>query len=441
MVVLTQTVDAVHATYYFAVHLWCQLFGFTPIAIRGFSALAVTVAVALIYHLGKLLDSARTGWFAAALLAVLPRLTWAASEGRSYALSIATAAAVLVFLVKALQSQQTFSQHKLAKPWRIYVLVAVTAIYVYIYLVLLVIAGIFIARAFSKTSEVFKAVLRSSAIAIVSALPVFVYSLIQQNQVGWLSKLELADLSGAVLKPLFISDRYWAWAWFTILLVGSVWAWATRKTAKLNHSLVQLAIWSFALPASVIILVSLTVKPIYEPRYLGFIAVPAALALAYLMAKIPGRLLVPVALALTIAGGLTTYQAQREPLAKASDSTMFAQAIKDHAHKGDSIIYADFTSNNPKTSRIAFIYESEFKNVADLGLHRPITNWNRIFPQRDPWTIQQQKALTKSRIWLAGDKADQFEAISQAKGFLLAHGFHQVEQPNLPFTFLALFEK
>mgnify|MGYP000846219403 CR=1 FL=1 len=78
--------------YYLALKVWRALVGESELALRGFSALAGVVLVALVYRLGRGLAGARAAAAAAALAAVNPFLIYYSQEARMYALLAAVSA-------------------------------------------------------------------------------------------------------------------------------------------------------------------------------------------------------------------------------------------------------------------------------------------------------------------------------------------------------------
>lgn len=79
--------------YYLALKAWRLLAGESEAALRGFSALAGVITVALIYRLGRLYFSPAAGLGAALLGALNPFLIYYAQEARMYALLAALSAA------------------------------------------------------------------------------------------------------------------------------------------------------------------------------------------------------------------------------------------------------------------------------------------------------------------------------------------------------------
>jgi mannosyltransferase len=72
--------------YYIALRFWRALFGSSEAALRALSAAANLGSVVLTYALGRDLFDRRTGWLAAALLAIAPFAVYYSQEARMYAL-------------------------------------------------------------------------------------------------------------------------------------------------------------------------------------------------------------------------------------------------------------------------------------------------------------------------------------------------------------------
>jgi len=85
-------VDAVHGVYYLFMHGWIRLAGESAFAMRLPSALAVGAAVTAVTLLAGRRGGVRAAVVAGVVACVLPRLTYAGEEARSYAFTAAAAA-------------------------------------------------------------------------------------------------------------------------------------------------------------------------------------------------------------------------------------------------------------------------------------------------------------------------------------------------------------
>jgi mannosyltransferase len=88
--------------YYALAWAWTQLTGTGEFGLRSLSALAGVATVPVAYLLGAELRERRTGFLAAALVAVNPMLLWYSQEARSYALLVLLTAAAALYFVRTL---------------------------------------------------------------------------------------------------------------------------------------------------------------------------------------------------------------------------------------------------------------------------------------------------------------------------------------------------
>ncbi len=90
--------------YYVLVWLWSRVFGTSEAGLRSFSALCGTLAIPVLYALGRRIASGRVGLIAALLAAVNPLLFWYGQEARAYALLVLLSALTLLLLLRALET-------------------------------------------------------------------------------------------------------------------------------------------------------------------------------------------------------------------------------------------------------------------------------------------------------------------------------------------------
>src|SRR4051812_33763086 len=80
-------IDAVHGTYYAFLHVWVRAFGSSELAVRTPSAIAVGLVVGGTVVLTARFADRSVALLAGAACAVLPRVTYMATDARSYAIS------------------------------------------------------------------------------------------------------------------------------------------------------------------------------------------------------------------------------------------------------------------------------------------------------------------------------------------------------------------
>src|SRR3954451_13137494 len=92
--------------YYGLAWIWTQLTGTGPWGLRSLSALAGVATIPVVFLVGCELRDRRTGFIAAALVAVNPMLIWYSQEARAYALLAFFCALSLLYCVRALRVEE-----------------------------------------------------------------------------------------------------------------------------------------------------------------------------------------------------------------------------------------------------------------------------------------------------------------------------------------------
>ncbi len=254
-------VDAVHGAYYVLVRVWQHLFGGSPVSLRLLSVLAIAVGAALMSLLAAELFGKRAAWWAGMTYAVLPPLTWAATEARSYALSAALVTATMLFF--------WLSVRKGGWWWVGYAVLAAASVAVFVYsalaLVGLAVVGIWLP---SRTRI---AAALASAAAALAVLPLLIVVPTQTGQVSWLADqtLGVTDIVGrAFWGP--VDPATWIGVGLSLAGIGYA-CWSLRDRA-LRAPLVGVLAW-LVVPSLVLVLLN-TQTPAYHPRYVTF-SVPA----------------------------------------------------------------------------------------------------------------------------------------------------------------------
>ena len=96
-------VDAVHGLYYLLMHGWFQIFPPTEFWSRAPSGLAVGAAAAGVVVLGSRFSSRTVAVSSGVVCGILPRATWAGTEARPYAMTMAAAVWLTVLSVHAIR--------------------------------------------------------------------------------------------------------------------------------------------------------------------------------------------------------------------------------------------------------------------------------------------------------------------------------------------------
>lgn len=383
-------VDAVHGVYYLFMHGWIRLAGESAFALRLPSALAVGAAVAAVTLLAGRRGGARAAVVAGVVATVLPRLTYAGEEARSYAFTAAAAAwltLLLVWLVDGGGRRLAPGARRLA--WLLYAVGTAAAAYLFLYSVTLLVAHaaiLLFARASRDT-------LRRWAVAAGAAL----LSVIPLAVVAYLERGQIAYLSGA---PEEASTWYFflwfgmpwvavaAWPLIGLALWPAWRAWRLRTSGAalplpagprtVSTRLVGAA-WLF-LPTGAMLLVNLAF-PMYTGRYSTF-AAPAAALLVAEGILVLGRMLgrdarrtVAITAGATIAFAALcapVYALQRGPYAKNdSDWAEVSAAMAANAGPGDAVVFDESAKPSQRPRLAMRTYPDGFRGLKDVTLHVP----------------------------------------------------------------------
>ena len=243
---LLHNIDAVHGLYYLAMHGWFAIFPATEFWSRLSSCLAVGIAAAGVVVVGKQFSTRTVAVCAGIVFAILPRITWAGIEARSYALTAAAAVWLTVLVIAA-------ARRNAAVLWPLYglALVVSTLLNVFVVLMVLVHAVVVPVVATKRPTVVWWAV--TSTVAVLAVVPFLAVCRTQIAQVRWISPLHLGTVVDIAQEQYFDHSVPFA------LLAGLVLAaplvlrrpWETR-----NRQLAVIALAWIGLPTAVLLLYS-----------------------------------------------------------------------------------------------------------------------------------------------------------------------------------------
>jgi mannosyltransferase len=212
-------VDLVHAAYYALLHVIFDLVGYSPISLRVPSAIAIGVAAALTVVLGRLLDRPRLGLIAGVVFCLLPRITWAGTEGRSYAITTALAVLLTIVLVHASRSTRR-------SLWVLYAALVVVSCVVFVYLALVVVAHAvtmawWFASSRSRAWPPAARWARWTALGTAIVVPFGIGVVRQSGQVHWLKPPGHNTFREVFENQWFFTSPWFAAAGWLLLVVGA----------------------------------------------------------------------------------------------------------------------------------------------------------------------------------------------------------------------------
>ena len=429
-------VDAVHGLYYLGMHGWIRLAGESAFALRLPSAVAIGLAVAAVTVLAGRRGGPTAAVVAGVVGCVLPRLSYAGEEARSFAFTAAAASWLTLLLVWLVDGGGGTAPVRVRRScWALYGVGVAVFSYLFIYSATIVLAHVVIllaGRASRRTLRIWSV---STGCALLSLAPLALLAFFERRQIGYLGRAP-HDAQTLLVAPWFSTPWVAVAGWACILLAagGGVVAWrrggrgmsgttspaaamrGTSGSPSLSTTLVGAA-WLFVPTGA--LLVANAVFPVYTARYSTFAAPAAALLVAdgllVLGRLVARRTRLPV-FAATSAGLIVfvavcapVYLLQRAPYAKSnSDWSEVSAALGRAALPGDAVVF-DQSVRPSRQPRLAMrTYPAGFAAVRDVTLSIP-------YYDNDGWADRAYSVTTAAgkgrfdgvtRVWLIEDDTD-----------------------------------
>ncbi|MCV7139991.1 glycosyltransferase family 39 protein [Mycolicibacterium fortuitum] len=367
-------IDAVHGLYYLGMHGWFAVFPATEFWSRFSSCLAIGGAAAGVVVLGRQFSGRTVSVCAGVLFAMLPRVTWAGIEARSYSWSTLAAVWLTVLLITAIRRD-----HRAL--WAAYGALLVVSTVLNIYVVLIVIPhAAALALLGNRRARVRWAVV--STIAVLIVVPFILWCRSQSFQVGWISPLGLHTVTEVVLEQYFDHSVAFALVAAAMLIAPLVVRRLRPTDSAIRRLVVIAAVWVVA-PTAVLLVYSAVAQPLYYPRYLCFTTPAMALLLAVCVVAVArSREWITAALAVFALAATPNYiTVQRGPYAKEGmDFSQVADVITAHSSPGDCIVFDNTTSWKPGPIRpITAARPAAYAHLVDPGRGKRAWQRNRLW--------------------------------------------------------------
>ena len=433
-------IDVVHGLFYLLMHGWFCLFPATEFWSRVPSCLAVGIAAAGVVVLARQFLPRNTAIYAGIVFAMLPRVTWAAVEARSYALQAAAAVWLTILLITAIR------RHR-GRLWVAYGFGLAVAILLNIYLALLVPVHAIVTPLLRRQ----RSVVISWATAVVAAVgaltPLIVFAQSQSFQVAWIHSLGWHTMLDVFLHQYF--DNSVPFAIVTALIFVA--ALTLRLTGRWESAgdtrrmLLICAAWIVA-PTAISLIYSAFSDPLYYPRYLFFTMPAMAIVMAICIVAVARRprWIALMLVALAVAAIPNYLLSQRQRYAKEGwDYSDVADLITAEAAPGDCLLVDNTVGWLPGPVRALLAARpAAFAPLVDIGRGEPApkreTLWDghiavwlivgRLYKCSTLWTITTHD--TKLPNHQAGASLPPGRGLVRAPAYLVPKnvGFHIVER-------------
>ncbi len=372
---LVHNIDAVHGAYYAIMKVWLALVGTDAVSLRVPSLVAVGITAFLTYLLARTWLNAPQAVIATVVFATLPRSTWMAIEGRSWALGTLLGVAATLCLVR-------WEQNPRVRTLLGYGLVATCGIAANIYLVFLVAAHGVTLLLLKVGWDRGRQWLLAAAGSVAAASPIILQAIAERAQLGDREPLEFPGwIAGVFGRQFVIGDTAgeaatfvprWLWTGSAMILAGLAWALVTYAIVSARRvplpersmALAWVLAW-VALPPTIVLAFSLTGANLYHPRYFAFTAPAFAIAVAVGAAGLPQAWLRRLAVALLVAATVPVFVSQRDVYAKNGyDWSEVALRVSSTTKSLDGVYFAPA----PPTRTIGIAYPAPFSRLTDLTL-------------------------------------------------------------------------
>lgn len=392
-------IDAVHALHNLLLHYWFSVVGVSEFTARVPGVVALGVGAAAVTATGQVLAGRRVGFVAGVLFAVSPRVTWAATEARSYAFVTALVAVLSLLVALALTSGR-------AHWWALYALTLPIATTMFVYAATVVAAHAVTLWATGRGRERVSFLL-AAAVGGVLSLPFVLLAYSQARQVSWIPPLDSNIVRTIALDQWFPQAPWTAVLFAVIVLAGSVVA-GRRGVPPGERRLLWLAVPGFVVPMALLLGYSLLAENMYLERYLAF-TVPAVVLLAgWAVSRLVTRwwptVAVLTAVAVTVA---PAYVQQRQPFGKAGgmDYSVVADRLITRSEPGDCIAFEPKVSWSPTSLRAVMDARPDaVEGLVDVGLARDAVDranlWSADVP---PPELANRAAALCSVLWVIAD--------------------------------------
>jgi mannosyltransferase len=447
-------VDAVHGLYYLGLRVWVDVFGPSAFSVRLPSAFAVGVCAAAVTWMCGRARSLRFAVLAGTIAVVLPRLTYAGEEARSFAFSAAFAAVLCAIVVEVSRRPSPSGRW-----WVWYAVVLSIGTWAFLYFMLMTLAVGAAVLLVPTLRPQWRRWLAASGAASVIAAPLLLLAATQTGQIAYLRVQTPVTVESVFVQMWFGSVWVAVIAWLLIIVAATaaVRALLRARTADGERTpplLETLALCWLLIPMGLLLAVSPLLAD-FTSRYGTYAAPAAAILIAAGIRTVvhaltargasPARRAVVggVLIAVMLGVAAPAWASQRTPYAKnESDWNDIARTISTQAVRGDAIVFDDAARPSRRPRLAMNTAPAMFADVSDVTLKSP-------YPDNPTWhdtvyTVAQAAARGRfdgiDRVWVVEYKT---EGITDTWGVkdLQQLGFHETRHIDGHSSEILLYER
>ena len=438
---LLGTVDAVHGLYYAVLHLWIDVVGTSPLAVRLPSGIAVGAASAGLYLLVSRLSARRTAVIAALVFAVLPRVTFLAVEARSMALATAAIVWLTLLLVRLLEAPA----HRAW--WWLYAVGLAIAVHLFVYVALLIpVHALVVIVELRRTGRLRDIRMRSFLLAwagaVLLSVPLGLLVISQRDQVAFQRPWRMVTVDAVLVEQWFMLEAVAVVAWAFIAVSVAVVVPARRGESEPtgDRRLLLLGAAWLVVPTAAVVVVAAITSLGYTARYLAFCAPGAAILIALAVSSLPRRWMRAVSIIVIAGLALPAYLDQRSPYWKndGTDWQAVARVVAEVTEPGDGVVFDESVRPSRRPRLAMHAYPDGFRGLVDLTLVRPYHETNGLWDVTAPLAAVDDRLQGLDRVVVV---ARSRHGVDDDVGTLRRAGFGPTERTELVSTVVTVYER
>ncbi len=422
--------DGVHPPgYYLLLREGVALFGASEFALRFLSAVAGTLAVPLMWRLGRALGNDRWGLAAGLLLALNPFALWYAQEARMYSL-------LLCLTIAAGYAFWKLVTHPTPTRWLGLVLISALSFAVHYFALISSLAQfVYLVANLRQTHRSLRWWVSAQAAAFLTFLPWAVAIATREGRnfgIGWIHAPTLLDLPLTLSNlALALSDPASPWTWVGLALVaGAVIAGVIRFRTGSSHSLLPtsgsfLLLW-LLFPLAFAWLISLRL-PLYVDRFFIICLPPLLLVVSSTISLSSARVARSTMTVLVVVSAVASLRLWLDPHFIKEDWRAAASYVQAGEKAGDVLVMRDFQTGIPfgyyyrgelkaqpaainqqvrpldelagGADRLWLVYRRPFEATHELAASRPFRWQDDQEPELHAWLVSHQGALAREETF------------------------------------------